>query len=93
MDEVIDGIQTYDFRFSQLGSERNVLLNKRDATGNIDVVIFGAKISPKERVLLTMTGDQEVDTAWLVVSSEARSDTAGKTSYHCTLKFEGTVTL
>lgn len=92
MDQQIDSIPTYDFRFEKLGSARNVLLNKREGN-NIDVVLMGADIHKGQRILLTMTGEREVDTAWIVQSSKQVHDNERNLdSYHCSLTFEGTVT-
>lgn len=92
MDEQIDNIPTYDFRFEKLGSERNVLLNKREGN-SIDVVLMGADIHKGQRILLTMTGEREVDTAWIVESSnKVHDEERNLDSYHCLLTFEGTVT-
>ena len=92
MDEQIDNIPTYDFRFDKLGAARNVLLNKREGN-SIDVILVGADIHKGQRILLTMTGEQEVDTAWIVASvKKVHDDTRNLDSYHCLLTFEGTVT-
>ena len=91
MDEQIDNIPTLDFRFENLGSTRNVLLNKREGD-TIDVVLVGADIHEGQRILLTMTGEHEVDTAWIVASStNVRDEERNLDSYHCLLTFEGTV--
>lgn len=92
MDEQIDSILTHDFRFEKLGSTRNVLLNKREGN-TIDVILVGADIHKDQRILLTMTGEQEVDTAWIVASyTKTHDDERNLDSYHCLLTFEGTVT-
>ena len=91
MDEQIDNIPTEDFRFEKLGSTRNVLLNKREEN-SIDVVLVGADIHKGQRILLTRTGEREVDTAWIVASStNIRDEERNLDSYHCLLTFEGTV--
>lgn len=86
----IDNILTHDFRVANLGAERNVLLNKRE-DHRIDVVLFGALVQKGERVLLTVAGTRDVDTAWIVESSTPGDD-ARKPAVHCLLRFEGTVT-
>lgn len=93
METQIDNIWTHDFRFSQLGKERNVLLNKRE-NNKIDIVILGEHIQKGERVLLTMTlVDEERDTAWIVESVGVTMDESRKMqSHHCILTFEGTIT-
>ena len=92
MDTPIDNICTHDFRFDHLGSNRNVLLNKREGN-SIAVVLIGADIQSGQRILLTLTGELEVDTAWIVQSSQQHHDAERNLeSYHCVLTFEGTVT-
>ena len=92
MDEQIDNIFTYDFRFEKLGTVRNILLNKREGN-TIDVILVGADIQKSQRVLLTMTGEQDVDTAWIVSTVKKTHDIERNIdSYHCLLTYEGTVT-
>ncbi len=92
MDQQIDSIPTYDFRFENLGSERNVLLNKREGN-SIDVILVGVDIDEGHRILLTMTGERELDTAWIVTSSnKVHDEERNLDAYHCLLTFEGTVT-
>lgn len=92
MDQQIDSIPTFDFRFENLGPDRNVLLNKREGN-NIGVVLVGVDIHKGQRILLTMTGEREIDTAWIVASADkVRDEERNLDSYHCLLTFEGTVT-
>lgn len=92
MDTMIDNIPTHDFRFAELTDGRNVLLNKRE-DNVIDVVLVGKAVKQDERVLLTMTGEHEIDTAWRIASISTNHDSARNlTSYHCVMTFEGTVT-
>ena len=86
----IDDILTHDFRIAQLGTARNILLNKRE-DDRIEVVLFGASVQTGERVLLTVAGPHDVDTAWRVEASTPDAD-ALKQANHCVLRLEGTVT-
>ena len=86
----IDGIHTHDLRYGKLDKNRNVFLNKHEGD-HIEVVLHGVKAHEGERVLLTLTGASDIETAWRV--EKAQPSNEGEALFtRCVLKFEGTIT-